>query len=159
MQISYDNYSFKLKVTQNQWDAVCRNVYTYMKYDCSNQGVDVFKYIEKMYKITPKSLKIDESKQLSEVRSLTIYLLANYSFLSLQDISNDFKNITIDDLKCMKNDKILDIKYEEQTKIFFDYFKEDYLEFIYQYMAKCEDLSMSVFFKSLRIRNNIQEKI
>ncbi|MEA3512677.1 MAG: hypothetical protein U9R37_03655 [Campylobacterota bacterium] len=148
MDIDYND--LKLKVTQDKFDDICRNIYQYMKNDCSKQNIDIFYYIEMMYKIKSDVLKDEPSSKIVDIRNFTLYLLVKYSNVSSEEIAKDFVNITIEDLKCIENDKILDIKYEVQVKIFLDNFKEDYLDFMYLYLKECEELKTSNFFNNLK---------
>jgi len=134
--------NFKLKITQNQWEEFCRNIYDYMKQDCLNCKVDVLKYISQIYNISIKEL-IDNNYNL---REFVLYMMVNYSVLKIEDIVLQFQGITLEDLNCLKDDKILEKKYDTQIKIFFDQFKDEYMQFIFDYMLKCEELSKAKFF-------------
>ena len=134
--------NFKLQTTQNQWEEFCRNIYVYMKQDCSSYGVDVLKYISQIYNVSIKEL-IDDTYKL---REFILYMMVNYSALKMEDIVLQFQNTTLEDLNCLKDDKILEKKYEAQIKIFFDQFKDEYMQFIFDYMLKCEELSKAKFF-------------
>ena len=137
--------NFKLQITQNQWEIFCRNIYEYMKYDCSSCGVDVLKYISQIYNMSIKEL-IDNKNDTNNIKEFVLYMMVNYSALSTEDIALQFEGIALEDLNCFKNDKILEKKYKTQIKIFFDQFKYEYMEFIFDYMFKCEDLTQAKFF-------------
>ena len=134
--------NFKLQITQNQWEEFCRNIYEHMKYDCLNCKVDVLKYISQIYNMSIKEL-IDDNYNL---REFVLYMMVNYSALKIEDIVLQFQDTTLEDLNCLQDDKILEKKYETQIKIFFDQFKDEYIQFIFNYMLKCEDLSKAEFF-------------
>jgi len=137
--------NFKLQITQKQWEEFCRNIYEHMKQDCSSCGVDVLKYISKIYKLSIKELIYDKNNT-NNIREFVLYMMVNYSALKIEDIVLQFQDTTLEDLNCLKDDKILEKKYETQIKIFFDQFKDEYMQFIFDYMLKCEDLSKAEFF-------------
>ena len=135
--------NFKLQTTQNQWEEFCRNIYKHMKQDYLNCKVDVLKYISQIYNVSIKELIDDKNEFI-------LYMMVNYSALKMEDIVLQFQNTTLEDLNCLKDDKILEKKYEAQIKIFFDQFKDEYMQFIFDYMLKCEDLSKAEFFNKNR---------
>ena len=137
--------NFKIQTTQNQWEEFCRNIYEHMKYDCLNCKVDVLKYISQIYNMSIKEL-IDNKHNTNNLREFVLYMMVNYSTLKIEDIVLQFQDTTLEDLNCLKDDKILEKKYETQIKIFFDQFKDEYMQFIFDYMLKCEDLSSVEFF-------------
>ena len=110
--------NFKLQTTQNQWEEFCRNIYVYMKQDCSSYGVDILKYISQIYNVSIKELIDDKNEFI-------LYMMVNYSALKIEDIVLQFSDTTLEDLNCLKDDKILEKKYEAQIKIFFDQFKDE----------------------------------
>ena len=139
--------NFKLQTTKNQWEEFCRNIYEHMKQDCLNCKVDVLKYINQIYNMSIKEL-IDNKNDTNNIREFVLYMMVNYSALKIEDIASEFESITLEDLNYLKNDKILEKKYETQIKIFFDQFKDKYMQFIFDYMLKCEDLSKAEFFNN-----------
>ncbi|MEA2018179.1 MAG: hypothetical protein U9N59_07000 [Campylobacterota bacterium] len=140
---------FKLKVTLDRYNDICRDVYQYMESDFKHQDIDIFYYIEKIYKVSKATIEQDESSQMAYIRELTLYLLVNYSKTTPEDIVNSFSNITIADLSYYENDEILSDKYWEETKRILNDYKIDYLNFIEEYLHKIENLELSEFFDNI----------
>jgi len=147
----YSNYEIKLKENQDKWNDECENVYNSMKQYYKKRGTNVLSIIRKMYRITPARLKMDNSLEISETRNFTLYMLVNYSGKTIEDISNDFSNITEKDLEYMMDNKILEIKYEDKIRNFFDYLKDGYLSNIYQHIAFADDVSFDKIIQSKRL--------
>jgi len=137
--------NFKLQTTKNQWEEFCRNVYQHIRQDCLNCKVDVLKHISQIYNMSIKEL-IDDRDDNYYLREFVLYMMVNYSALKIEDIVLQFSDTTLEGLNCLKDDKILEKKYEAQIKIFFDQFKDEYMQFIFDCMLKCEDLSSAEFF-------------
>ena len=146
----YSNYKFKIKENQEKWNEECSNVYANMKQYYKKRGMNVLSVIRKIYRITPARLKIDNSLEIAEIRNFALYMMVNYSGKTIEDISNDFSNITIKDLEYMLDNDILEIKYEDKIKRFFDYYKEGYLSNIYQHIAFHEDIDLDKFIKKYK---------
>lgn len=140
MGILYYDYKFKSKENQDKWDDILKNVYHYMKLDFTKNGVNVYSQIRRMYNITPARLKKDGSDAIKNIRNFTLYMLVHFSKQDLKEIANEFVDVTIKDLEMIKNDKTLDLKYDEEIKMFLDYYKEDYLSNTYQCMAASEEM-------------------
>lgn len=143
MDRNWDKYELKLKVSRDKYHDICRNVDYCMKEDYKKIGVDVFAQIERMYKITPATLKEEVTPHTLRIRDFTLFMLVNYSKLSLDEIVDKFVNIRIEDLECMKDDKILYIKYEKQIYSFFRFYIDEYLDTIYKVLARIEEMTIN----------------
>ena len=141
----YSNYEIKLKENQDKWNDECENVYNSMKQYYKKRGTNVLSIIRKMYRITPARLKMDNSLEISEIRNFALYMMVNYSGKTIEDISNDFLNITIKDLEYMLDNEMLEVRYEDKIQRFFDYSKDGYLSNIYQHIAFLDDVKFDDF--------------
>jgi hypothetical protein len=116
------------------WKSICNNIYKNMKKDLKHKIHihKILRVIKTMYKITPARLKANSSQNISHIVDFALYLLVKYSNLTLQDIANEFENITINKLTNIQTNSILHIKYQKDEIIFLNHFKEGYLSDKYQ---------------------------
>jgi len=81
---------------------------------------------KKVFYVVPITLKTDKSPEMEYFRTLALYILVKYSSESKEKIAKEFQ-INPNELEYFNKTESVNMEMLSGTKMFFEYFKEDYL--------------------------------
>jgi len=132
-----DIRKFKSKKDKNKYKKIKENIFEITKLRIKNKldSLTIQLSIKKLFHVIPITAKQSRKPEIVELRNFVIYLLVHYSKEQLLDISTKF-NISIDNLKHIKNNDNLHKKYEANSRIFFKQFEGRILYSEYQSLTE-----------------------
>lgn len=94
-------------------------------------------YFRQAFHIAPITLKTSKEKKHSKKKRLVIYLLSKYSKENFDTIASEFHLFTEDVQRFSLNNKA-QVVFEQEIKLFFKQFEDDYLLAIKRFLAMQE---------------------
>ena len=124
----YHDYKFKSPKYKNFWEDELQNTIQNMQIQYKNRlSINrVLSIFKKVFHVIPITLKTDKSPEMGYLRTLVLYILVQYSSESKEKIAKEFQ-INPNELEDFDKIESINIEMLSGTKIFFEYFKEDYL--------------------------------
>jgi len=140
----YD-YEFETKKYQNMWRCITTNTFENMelyhrKQFSMNRLLSNFK---KAFKIAPITLKNSIDSTYYKHKLLAIYLLTKYSSEEFETIAKEF-NISVDTVMLIDANKTYAITFQDEIKLFFKQFENDYLMGKKSSLAFNESIELSI---------------
>ena len=128
MGMVFYDYKFKSEEYQNSWRCIINkpfeNMELYYRKQFSMQRL--LGYFKKAFGITPITIKTTKADKHYRSKLLAIYLLTKYSEEDFEVIANEF-NISLETVNLIYTNNSYKINFQEDIKLFFKQFEDDYL--------------------------------
>ena len=128
MGMMYYKYEFQTTQKQQQWDCILshtfENMELYYRKQFSMQRL--LSHFRRAFHVTPAALKDSLNEHLYDKKLLAIYLLTKYSEEDFEFIADEF-NISLDIVDFINEHHFFASIYEDNIRVFFKQFEEDYL--------------------------------
>jgi len=143
MSCLYYDYRFKTEKYNNSWRCITTHTYENMelyfrKQFSMNRLLSSFK---KAFHIATVTLKNSTEDKYYEKKILAIYLLCKYSKESFEVIAKEFIT-SLETVKLISTNSIFQTSFQEDIKLFFKQFEDDYLEDRKSVLAFRETISL-----------------
>ncbi len=124
----YYNYQFKTQEYNNSWRCITTHTFENMELYYRKQFSmnRLLSYFKKAFHIAPITLKDSQKNEHYEKKMLAIYLLGKYSKESSQTIAEEFY-ISIETVKLIITNSAYKTNFQDEIKLFFKQFEDDYL--------------------------------
>jgi len=128
MGIMYYDYEFKSEKTQNSWRCLLSHTFENMElyYRKQFSMTGLLSYFKKSFGIAPITLKNSNENKIYKHRLLAIHLLTKYSKEDFTTIAKEF-HISEDTVKLIFANNTYKQVFQDDVKLFFKQFEEDYL--------------------------------
>ena len=128
MGMMYYDYNFKNEANQNTWRCITSKTFENMELYYRKQlfMIRILSYFRKAFKIAPITLKTSTDNKHYKYKLLAIYLLTKYSSEEFETIAKEF-NISVDTVMLIDANKTYATTFQDEIKLFFKQFEDDYL--------------------------------
>lgn len=128
MGMMFYDYEFKSEEYRNTWRCILNNTYENMELNYrkqfSMQGL--LSYFKKAFGITPITIKNSTDDSQYQYKILAVYLLTKYSKETFEYIANEF-HISVDTVTSIDANSSNREIFQDEIKLFFKQFEEDYI--------------------------------
>ena len=151
MAMIYD-YEFKSKEYQDNWESILNNRFESMELHYRKQFTmpRLLSYFKIAFEITPITLKKNTDDNLYRYKLLAIYLLTKYSNEDFEVIAKEF-NISLITMNLIDGNNTYGLVFQNEIKLFFKQFEEDYL------IEKKESLALKESSSQILLDNIIED--
>jgi hypothetical protein len=128
MGMMYHDYKFKSEEFQNSWRCLTTHTFENMELYFRKQFsmTRLLSHFKKSFGIAPITLKNSTNDDMYKNRFLAIYLLTKYSKEDFTTIAKEF-HISEDTVKLIFANDTYKQVFQDDVKLFFKQFEEDYL--------------------------------